>query len=209
MWLQALNDQRVTIHNVKELHTIRKSNGEVIFTLLHVRATDPDGYALLPTVLLRGHFVSVMTILVDRETRDEWLLLVKQRRVGNGAFFYEHPAGMCDSEADPFEVAVKEVYEETGLLITRDQLQLLNQELLYSSPGLIDEAGYFFYCRIELDRVKIESYHDRLTGDAGEHERIRTYICSLPEAKSLMRNTNSLINWHLYYEFLRKSCDPH
>ncbi len=200
MWLQSLADQRITLHDMQELHTIRKSNGEVIFTLLHIDASDPDGNALLPTVLLRGHFVSVMTILVDRETRDEWLLLVKQRRVGNGALFYEHPAGMCDSESDPFHVAVKEVHEETGLSIKRDQLYLLNDELLFSSPGLMDEAGYFFFCRIELDRNEIDSYRNRQTGDASEHERIHTHICLLSEAKQFMKNTNSLINWYLYFE---------
>jgi ADP-sugar diphosphatase len=200
MWLQSLADQGITIHDVQELHTIRKSNGEVIFTLLHVDASAPDGNALLPTVLLRGHFVSVMTILIDRETHDEWLLLVKQRRVGNGAVFYEHPAGMCDSESDPFHVAVKEVHEETGLSITRDQLYLLNDELLFSSPGLMDEAGYFFYCRIELDRDEIDTYRNRQTGDASEHERIHTHICLLSEAKRFMKNTNSLINWYLYFE---------
>lgn len=204
MWRQSLAEQQITVHSVRELKTIRKPSGEVIFALLEMNATDSDGNLLLPTVLLRGHFVSVMTILIDRETKEEYLLMVRQRRVGNGGVFYEHPAGMCDSETDPYEVALKEVHEETGLTIMRDDLHLLNKELLYSSPGLIDEAGYFFFCRITLAPPEIDAFSDRKTGDSSEHERIRTYVCPIGEALPLMRNTNSLINWYLYHDFLKR-----
>ncbi len=204
IWRQSLADHGITVHGIRELKTIRKPNGEVIFALLEADAADPEGHPLLPAVLLRGHFVSVMTILVDRKTGEEFLLMVLQRRVGNGAVFYEHPAGMCDNETDPFDVAMKEVHEETGLIITRNDLHLLNAELLYSSPGLIDEAGYFFFCRIGLSRHEIDAFNERDTGDGGEHERIRTYVCPACEALSLMRNTNSLINWYLYHDFLKR-----
>ncbi len=201
-WIRSLADQNITVHGIRELQTIRKPGGELLFTLLQVSATDAEGNDLLPTVLLRGHFVSVMTILADRETGEEFLLLVKQRRVGNGAVFFEHPAGMCDSESDPFEVAVKEISEETGLAVARDQLRLLNQDPLYSSPGLIDEAGYFFFCRIELSRDEINSFSDRSTGDTAEHERIRTHVCPIAEVKPLLKNTGSLVNWYLYFDTL-------
>lgn len=203
MWLKSLADEHITVHRVREIQTIRKPGGEVIFSLLNIDATDPDGHALLPTVMLRGHFVSVMTILADQDTGEEWLLMVRQRRVGSGALFYEHPAGMCDSDSDPFETAVKEIREETGLIISRGQLNLLNNDLLYSSPGLIDEAGFFFSCRIELDRSDIDSFRGRQTGETGEREVINTFVCPLSEAKKFMRNTNSLINWYLYFEFLQ------
>jgi len=114
--------------------------------------------------------------------------------------FYEHPAGMCDEESDPYEVAIKEVFEETGIRIQREQLHLLNNELLYSSPGLLDEAGYFFYCRLQFDRDSINRLHNRATGDVNEHERIRTWVCPVKDAVRIMRNTNSLINWYLYLE---------
>lgn len=204
IWRQSLADQGITVHGVSELETIRKPGGEVIFALIEMNATDPDGHPLLPTVLLRGHFVSVMTLLVDRETDEEFLLMVRQRRVGNGGVFYEHPAGMCDSETDPYEVALKEIHEETGLVVAREDLHRLNKDLLYSSPGLIDEAGYFFFCRIELSRNEIGAFNERDTGDGGEHERIRTFVCPIGEALPLMRNTNSLINWYLYHDFLKR-----
>jgi hypothetical protein len=81
--------------------------------------------------------------------------------VANGDIFYEHPAGMCDSEPDPWKVAVKEVEEETGLKITRDNLRLLHAEPLYSSAGLLDEAGYFFACDIPLSKEEIDTYRDK------------------------------------------------
>lgn len=203
LWRESLDREGIQVQSVRELHTIRKSNGQVLFTLLGLEAVDPDGIPLMPCVLLRGHFVSVMIILEELHTGEEFLLLVRQRRVGSGMVFYEHPAGMCDEESDPYVVAIHEVSEETGLTINRNQLHLLNRELLFSSPGLMDEGGYFFYCRLRMDRKSIELLGNRKTGDTGEHERIHTFVCPLKEAVRYMRNTNSLINWYLYLESIK------
>lgn len=208
-WRQMLSNAGIQVHQIKELCTVRKKNGDVLFILLNIIAEDPNGHPLMPTVLLRGHFVSVMTILESMETGEEFVLLVAQRRVGNGEIFYEHPAGMCDEETDPREVAIRELHEETGLYIEPHQLHLLNEKPLYSSPGLLDEAGYFFYCRIPMDQKTMHQYHDRHTGDAGEQERIRTLICPILDAPRFMRNTNSLLNWFLYYQSLVEKPSSH
>ncbi len=201
MWASDLKTSGIALKNLEELHTIRKGNGEILFSLIKVDATAPEGNPLLPIVMLRGNFVSVLTCLIDKETKEEFFLLVCQRRVANGALFYEHPAGMTDSESDPFEVALIEVSEETGLQIKRDQLHLLNDGQLYSSPGLLDEAGYFFACEIEMSREEIMAFHMKRGGHYGEGEFIHTFVATPKEAKSLIKNVCGLLNSYLYQDW--------
>ncbi|MCX7998251.1 MAG: NUDIX hydrolase, partial [Leptospiraceae bacterium] len=144
-------------------------------------------------VLIRGHFVSVVTCLRDKETQERFYLLVKQRRVGTGGYFYEHPAGMCDSEADPYKVALKEVEEETGLKIQKEDLFLLYDKALYSSPGLLDEAGYFFGCEISLSHNEIREFENRITGDKSEHEHITTFLCPEKEVLNYFQHTSGVM----------------
>lgn len=201
MWAEDLKTSGIALKNLEELNTIRKGNGEVLFSLIKVKAIAPEGNPLLPIVMLRGNFVSVLTCLIDKESREEFQLLVCQRRVANGALFYEHPAGMTDSTSDPFDVALTEVSEETGLEISREQLHLLNTEKLYSSPGLLDEAGYFFACEIEMSREQIVEFHMKRCGHYGEGEFIHTYVATPAEAKKLIKNVSGLLNIHMYEDW--------
>ena len=197
-WLDSLKKNNINVQSITEKAIIHKPNGEVLFCLLNVDAKDSAGQKLLPTVLIRGHFVSVVTCLLEKETGKRYFLLVKQRRVGNGEVFYEHPAGMCDSETDPYKVAEKEVEEETGLKIEKKDLELLWETPLYSSPGLLDEAGYFFCCEISMSAEEIHSFRDRLTGAEHEHEFIQTHVCESTEIFNLLKNSNGIMATMLF-----------
>ncbi|MCB1191779.1 MAG: NUDIX hydrolase [Leptospiraceae bacterium] len=203
-WTQSLLKNGVHIEDIDVLNTIHKPNGEVLFGLIDVDAVDEEGKKILPIVLLRGHFVIVLVCLIEKETFRKYCLLVKQRRIADGSMFYEHPAGMCDSESDPYKVALKEVWEETGLQISRESLVLLNDKLLYSSPGLLDEGGYFFACEISLTTKEIESFKNQKMGDTTEHEYITTYICSFEESFDLIKNTSGLLVNYLYLNHTNK-----
>lgn len=199
-WKAVLEKNGIQFNSIVPLHLVHKPNGEIIFALLNVDAQDKKGEKLLPVVLLRGHFVSVLTCFISQETGKKYLLLVKQYRVSNGEISYEHPAGMCDSETDPYKVAVKEVQEETGLTIQKEQLTLLNQQLYYTSPGLLDEGGYFFYCELTLSQSEIDKYQNKSAGALDEREFIQTCVVALEEAPTLMTNIPALLNYYLYLQ---------
>lgn len=200
-WRTSLEAQGIEVRSVEELHSLRKRNGEILFSLIRMDASAPEGNPMLPVVLLRGHFVSVLTCLQDKDSGEEYFLLVRQRRVANGALFYEHPAGMTDSETDPWEIALIELQEETGVKIKREQLTLLSDEPLYSSPGLLDEGGSFFCCELEMSAEEIQHYHNASHGHGGEGEFITTYVARPGEAKKLIKNANGLLNIYLYQDY--------
>lgn len=199
-WKETLEKNNLTVVQVTPLHLVHKPNGELLFALVNIDAHDKNKEKILPVALLRGHFVSVLTCFTEQESGTRYLLLVKQYRVSTGEISYEHPAGMCDSETDPYKVAVKEVSEETGLTITQDQLVLLNNQMFYTSPGLLDEGGYFFYCELTLPKAEIDTFRDKTAGALGEHEFIQTHIATLEEAPKLMTNIPALLNYYLYLQ---------
>ena len=201
-WKNSLIQNGIQIHSIEELHTVRKPNGEVLFSMVKINAHDKEGRRLLPVALLRGNFVTVVTCLIDKVTKERFFLMVKQRRIANGDYFYENPAGMCDSESDPWKVALKEVEEETGLIISKENLRLLHTENLYTSGGLLDESGTFFACDIEMPREEIFTYHNRNTGAQNENEFITTVIFTKEEVLANLKNTSGLLAMYLYQDSL-------
>ncbi|MEM7039822.1 MAG: NUDIX domain-containing protein [Bacteroidota bacterium] len=201
-WKGEMEKHGNVLHNVEDLHTVRKRNGEVLFSMIKMQADSPEGNPLLPIALLRGHFVAVLVALIEEETGQEYHLLVRQRRVATGALFFEHPAGMCDSETDPWAIALIEVEEETSLKVTREDLTLLTPQPLYSSPGLLDEGGYFFCCRLTMPAAEIQALHEKEAGTAGEY--IHTFIATPEESRHLIKAANGVLLYFLYQEWLGK-----
>ncbi len=199
-WKNSLLQNGTKINSIEEISTIRKKSGEVLFALVKLDAVSEDGNKLMPTALLRGDFVTVLTVLIDKDSKEKFFLMVKQRRVANGAIFFEHPAGMCDSESDPFKVALKEVEEETGLKIKKENLKFLHKDRLYTSGGLLDEAGSFFSCEVELDKKEIEEFKDKQTGADGENEFITTCLLSEKEVFQNLKNTSGLLAMYMYLD---------
>lgn len=201
LWKKELESRNVRIQDLKELYSVRKPDGSILFTLLKIDAKTQEGETLLPIVLLRGHFVSALTVLINQETGEKNLLLVKQRRVANGDNFWEHPAGMCDSETDPKKVCVKEIKEETGIDVSENQIfPLSSQKMYFSSPGLIDEGAYYFYCELVMTPNEIEELKVRIAGAKDESEFIQTQVCSLKEAINKMANAHSMLQIYLYLQ---------
>lgn len=199
-WHEQLASQGVVIQAEQPLSLVHKPSGELLFAFLKATNQTPEEEQIPPVVVLRGHFVSVLTILNAIDNGNQYLLMVEQRRIANGAFFLEHPAGMCDNDLDPIVVAAKELEEETGLIVPQSQIHLLNDEMLYSSPGLMDEGGYFCCTRLFLPQAQIDLMNGKKCGSAHENEYIRLRVLTFAEATSLTRSANALLNIFLYWQ---------
>lgn len=197
-WLRLLKENGLDIHDVDEVYTKFRASDDLLFALVNLDATTPEGHKIPPICFIKGEIVSVLVCLIDEATGEKYNLLVKQRRICTGGNIYEQVAGMVDKDDDPLEVAVKEVAEETGVTVTADQVHLLNTEILYATTGTSDEAMHFYYCELTMSHEKIMSYHAQHTGEAGEHEFIVTHVVPLQEAKRLITNCNGLLNIFLY-----------
>ena len=197
-WLRLLEENGLEVHGVKPVYTKFRAANDLLFALVELDATTPEGPKIPPVCFIKGEIVSVLVCLIDEDSGEKYNLLVKQRRICNGANIYEQVAGMVDREDDPLEVAVKEVEEETGVMVRPDQVHRLNDEVLFSTTGTSDEAMHFYYCELTMSHDQIWSYHAQETGEESEHEHIITHVATFPEAKRLIQNCNGLLNIYLY-----------
>ena len=198
LWQQNLVRNGLVIHRIDEIYTRHNRAGEALFSLLYLDATTPEGDKMPPICFLKGEVVCVLVCLIDNQTNEKYLLLVKQRRICDGSTTYEHPAGMLDSEADAAKVAAKEVQEETGISLKISLLVQLIGHPCHPSSGTSDEAMYFFYCEIRLSPAEIEAYNNQKKGEGSEHERIVTTVLPFAQAHALITNTNGLLLNFLY-----------
>lgn len=200
VWQKNLLRNGLKVHGVEEIYTKYRHNGEVLFSLVNLDADLPEGGKILPLCMIKGEVVTILVCFREKETGERYLLLVKQRRVCDGSLLYEHPAGMVDKNDIPLAVAIKELKEETGLIVNPEQIVSLNEQPWYPSTGTCDEAMYFFYCELEMTKSQMGDYHDKMRGEVEEEERIITEIIPIREAMRLITNTNGLLNIYLYLQ---------
>ncbi|MCF0056379.1 NUDIX domain-containing protein [Dyadobacter sp. CY356] len=198
LWKGRLETSGLDVHRVDELYSRRNGKGEVLFSLLYTDATTPEGDKIPPICFLKGEVVCVLICFVEIETREKYLLLVRQRRICDGSLTYEHPAGMLDSERDAASVAAREVFEETGIPIKKEELVELNKEPFFPSTGTSDEAMYLFYSEIELSAEEIAQHHNKTQGLVSDHEHITTHVVPFAEGHKLITNTNGILLDFMY-----------
>ncbi|MCU0339312.1 MAG: NUDIX domain-containing protein [Spirosomaceae bacterium] len=198
LWKRHLERNGLEIHQVEHIYTRHNHKGEVLFALLLLDATTPEGHKIPPICFLKGEVVCVLVCLIDQDTQQKYQLLVKQRRICDGSLTYEHPAGMLDSESDAAKVAAREVWEETGIEVSEHQLVRLLDFPAHPSSGTSDEAMYYFYCEIPLSYPQIMAYNDRNMGEASEHERIVTEVLPFVEGHRRINNVNGILLDFLY-----------
>lgn len=198
LWKNKLESNGLDIHQVDELYSRRNGKGEILFSLLYTDATTPEGNKIPPICFLKGEVVSVLICFIEAQTREKYLLLVQQRRICDGSMTYEHPAGMLDSESDAAAVAAREVFEETGISVTKEQLVQVNKEPFYPSTGTSDEAMYMFYCELELSAEEIKSHDNQTQGLLSDHEFINTRVIEFADGHKLINNVNGVLLNYLY-----------
>jgi 8-oxo-dGTP pyrophosphatase MutT (NUDIX family) len=204
-WKQKLVENKLNINHVEEVYTRRNHKGEVLFSTLMLDALTPEGHKIPPICFLKGDVVCILVCLIDEETKEKHLLLVRQRRIASGELTYEHPAGMVDGTKTAAEICVQEVFEETGIEISeKELLDLSKGKPYYPSTGTSDEAMYFFACEIEMSKKNMEAFEDQKHGTNEEHEFITTHVLPFQKAHQLINNTNGLL---LNYLYLKETAD--
>ncbi|WP_338874330.1 NUDIX hydrolase [Spirosoma sp. SC4-14] len=197
-WKSQMESNGMKINAINDFYIRRRHNGEVLFAMLEVDADTPEGDKIPPALFLKGHAASMLVCLIDKDTREKFVVLVKQRRIADGSQIYEHPAGMVDASDAADEVAAREIGEEVGLAVTASELTKLNPRVWYPSTGTSDEGMHFFFIEKEMLRDEIMSFHHKNMGSESEHERITSVVATIPEAHKLITNVNGLLLNFLY-----------
>ena len=73
------------------------------------------------------------------------VLLIRQFRWAVGQYIYEFPAGLVEEGEDFHEAAIREVYEETGLVLTPVDADPMFEKPCYMTDGMTDECCALVY----------------------------------------------------------------
>jgi ADP-sugar diphosphatase len=204
IWKANLQTNGLKINNIEEIYTRHRYNGEALFSLVMLDANTPEGDKIPPICFIKGEVVCVCIVLIDKKSKEKYLLLVKQRRIAEGGFTYEHPAGMVDGTKTPLEIAIMEVKEETGIIVSEnDLIDLSPKKRLFPSTGTSDEAMYFYFCEIALDKTEIESFENKEMGTEYEFERITTHVYPFVKGHHKINNSNGLLLNYLYLSYIK------
>jgi len=119
--------------------------------------------------MVRGHAVAV--VLFDKAANK--FLMIQQFRVGpwfsgTNPWLLEIVAGMCEDGESDTKVAVREVEEETGLVI--DESCLVPICKYYPSPGGMDEQVMLYAANVDSSQA------GRFAGVDSEDEDIRVVL---------------------------------
>lgn len=204
LWKSTVESNGCTVRKAEILLDLPRRDGTILFAMLKTEVADPEGRKLPGFALLRGPAVVIVTAVENADTGERRFLMLRQRRIGNGADSLEFPAGMLDEHvADPRGVAVKELEEETGLRVEASVLKPLADRPLYTSSGLDDESIHYLGCELKLPGAEYHALEGGHRGNAEEGEFIRmglfTYEAALQEVTSLQVR----LGFHLYFETLK------
>ncbi len=199
-WHSQLEKNQITINNIEELYVERTAKDkQVLYALLRVDADTPEKTKLNPICFIKGDAVSMLVVLIAQETDDRYVLLIRQRRICDGSYTYEHPAGMIDQDdPSPIDVAAREIKEETKLDVDLAELKPLFTKPLYSATSTSDEALHFFYLERRMPLEAINELHGRSTGAEDENEHTQLHIASMVKAHQLVVNLHGVLA-HLLY----------
>ena len=125
---------------------IIKDDGEIYSLLLEIKYVTPEGFKQTRSILLRGCACVVVPIV--RIENQSSFLLVQQRRVINGNFSLEYPAGKIETDKTPIEAAQEELHQECGIHLPTEKFLPLSEPLNVCESAF-DETAIWFYCYLD------------------------------------------------------------
>ena len=176
-WLLKNNNDVIRIKKIKitDVDFFGKIEPDRLgFVKLKAEAFNAHTNAPISSIaFIRGDSVSILIIVSIEETDKKYVLMCEQIRFPVGRRMVEACAGMVDeSTGNIIGVVFKEVAEETGFIINKDDPLLLSHGIIYPSPGACDEAIHLYSWNTIISEKEFEEKNQKIFGE-GEHESIK------------------------------------
>jgi len=117
-------------------------------------------------------------VVVPYHVGERKLVIIKEFRVVLGGYQYGFPAGLLDPGENVIQAGKRELFEETGLRLTR---VLAQSPAVYSSSGMTDESVSLVYAECEGATS---------TAHTEDSEDIEVIMVSRREATRLLKTSN-------------------
>ena len=178
-WRKRFELSGCKIIELREHERILSNEGEIIKQIVSVKFTTPENIEIDRCIVIKNDSVVVIPII---ETDDEInFLAVLQRRVIDGTYSIEFPAGDIEDDKTPQLSAQKELFEETGINLNTNRLHLLESNTPVSESNVSEKINWF-YCKLNNDELKNKNV---VFGKQPEGEYIKRKILTLKDLLSL------------------------
>lgn len=94
-------------------------------------------------------------VIVPYHKQEEKLVVIKEFRVALGGYQYGFPAGLVDNGESMEQAGKRELYEETGLLVTK---MMKKSPAVFSSSGMTDESISLLF--VECEGIPTNRYNE-------------------------------------------------
>lgn len=162
------------------------------------RKTVYDGYSKVEAVTLKhpktgNEFTrellrrgsSVTLLLFD--SKNKLFLTTSEFRIGESHLrsrSFGLVAGMIEDGLNEIETAVKEAFEESGVIVDPESVKSIGKTFV--SPGITDEESYLCYADVDLTTVD----QTKLYGCDSENEEIEIQVRSLAQLPEFIENND-------------------
>jgi 8-oxo-dGTP pyrophosphatase MutT (NUDIX family) len=174
----------------RKISGICSSSVHILHIYPFVDTDSPLGYVMVECmgsfVLLQGETVGILVILVAEEDRKQYVLFIKQRRIGVAEKAVEEiVSGHIDPSLSVRQAALQELQEEAGIHASASELTFLGK--MQATVGVYDETVNIFRVIKVMPRAQILAMDGVKKGLAAEHENITVVVRTLDEARRLVK----------------------
>lgn len=181
-WKNRVEANGSVFKKIDILSIISRDQGSFYGAFLDCLLLTPEGFEIPRCVVIRGESAVIVPVLKCRDDGEVYTLMVEQRRIVDGDYSQEFPAGTVDSRVeDSRAMACQEIQEELDLVVLPQELILLAPEPVKISPDLTDDLAYFFYFEKEVSQKFLEEMEGRNTGCENDFEHIRVRVRKMSE----------------------------
>ena len=180
-WKKNINKKKIRLIKIKKISEIYRSDSG-----FNISTIDCDFFIknkkIKRIVQLEGDSVVIVPVLKLKNSKKLMTILVKQFRLAVGGETLEFPSGSVNNNLYKNQ-ALKEIFEETGLKIKKNNLIKLNNKPIFMLPSNNFARVNFYYFIKKIDLNWIKRNDKKITGIKNEGELITTKIVTFDSLK--------------------------
>jgi hypothetical protein len=173
-WIKNINKRKIKLIKIKKISEIYRTDSD-----FNIGTIDCDFILkkkkIKRIVQLEGDSVVIVPILKLKNNKKLMTILVKQFRLAVGRETLEFPSGGVNNN-NYKKQGLKEIFEETGIEIKKNNLIKLNNKPIFMLPSNNFARVNFYYFIKKIDSNWIKRNNNKKTGIKKEGELIKTRI---------------------------------
>jgi 8-oxo-dGTP pyrophosphatase MutT (NUDIX family) len=180
-WKQRLEANGLQLQNVEVLAEVIRNDNHLYGALLDCRLLTPEGERSPQIVVLRGKSAVIVPVLHCKDDGEVYTLMVEQRRIYDGDYAREFPAGGAEGPMDDLALACQELEEELHLKVSPEELKPLSPHPIKVNPSLCGDAVMFHYFVRDVSLSFLQEMDGRKTGLHEDDEFLRVKTVKMSE----------------------------